>query len=131
MDQMNATELVALVSAQRSAMLHDSSTSNTAASTETPTLKKAELVELLCDRAGLNAQEAKEMVAVTGTTCVSFNWGNPTRRRDINYAKNRSVRDAIRKPAKQFPSRRAGSFSPFPSALLTTSKKAASDLHET
>jgi integration host factor subunit alpha len=59
---MEATELEALVSAQRSAMLPDSPTSNTAASTETPTLKKAELIDLLCDRAALNAQEAREMV---------------------------------------------------------------------
>jgi integration host factor subunit alpha len=64
MDQMEATELEALVSAQRSAVLRDSPTSNTPASTETPTLKKAELVDLLCERAGLNAQEAREMVTV-------------------------------------------------------------------
>ncbi|MFL9910332.1 integration host factor subunit alpha [Paraburkholderia sp. RL17-337-BIB-A] len=62
MDQMEATELEALVSAQRSAMLSDSPTSNIAASTETPTPKKAELIDLLCDRAALNAQEAREMV---------------------------------------------------------------------
>jgi integration host factor subunit alpha len=62
LNDADATELEALVSAQRSAMLRDGHASHTAASTEPPTLKKAELVALLCDRAGLNAREAREMV---------------------------------------------------------------------
>jgi integration host factor subunit alpha len=43
-------------------MKHDIPTSNAAAPTDAPKLTKAELAQLLCDRAGLNGREAKEMV---------------------------------------------------------------------
>jgi integration host factor subunit alpha len=60
---MNAIEFEALLSAQqRRAMMRDTPPSNAEAPTGTPTLRKAELIEMLCDRAGLNRQEAKEMV---------------------------------------------------------------------
>jgi integration host factor subunit alpha len=60
---MNATEFEALLSAQHSAILRDIPASNAAAPTEPPTLRKAELIELLCDLGGLNARDAKEMIA--------------------------------------------------------------------
>ncbi|CAB3724395.1 Integration host factor subunit alpha [Paraburkholderia phenoliruptrix] len=60
---MKAAKFEALVSAQRSLMIRDIPASNTSVPTETPTLTKTELIELLCDRAGLNAREAREMVA--------------------------------------------------------------------
>jgi integration host factor subunit alpha len=60
---MNAIEFEALLSAQqRRAMMRDTPPSNAEAPTGTPTLRKAELIEMLCDRAGLHRQEAKEMV---------------------------------------------------------------------
>jgi integration host factor subunit alpha len=62
---MDAIEFEALLSAQqRRAMMRDSPPSNAGAPTGTPTLRKAELIEMLCDRAGLDRQEAKEMVEV-------------------------------------------------------------------
>src|SRR5260370_2643218 len=63
MDPMDAIEFEALLSAQqRRAMMRDTPPSNAEAPTGTPTLRKAELIEMLCDRAGLNRQEAKEIV---------------------------------------------------------------------
>jgi integration host factor subunit alpha len=63
MDAMDAIEFEALLSAQqRRAMMRDTPPSNAEAPTGTPTLRKAELIEMLCDRAGLGRQEAKEMV---------------------------------------------------------------------
>lgn len=62
MDRMNLTELEALVLAQRSAMLRASPTPNAAAPAGSPTLRKADLVRMLCDRVGLNGREAREMV---------------------------------------------------------------------
>jgi integration host factor subunit alpha len=60
---MDAIEFEALLSAQqRRAMMHDTPPSNAEAPTGTPTLRKAELIEMLCDRAGLDRQEAKEML---------------------------------------------------------------------
>jgi hypothetical protein len=56
---MTAREFEDLLAAQRSAMVRDIPTSNFTASTEMPTLTKAELAEMLL---GLNKQEAKEMV---------------------------------------------------------------------
>ena len=47
------------LAAQRRAMVRDIPTSD---ATETPTLTRAELAEMLCDRVGLNKQESKEMV---------------------------------------------------------------------
>ena len=43
-------------------MIRDIPTSPAAVSTETPTLTKAELAELLFDNVGLNKREAKDMV---------------------------------------------------------------------
>jgi len=43
-------------------MVRDIPTSDATAATETPTLTRAELAEMLCDRVGLNKQESKEMV---------------------------------------------------------------------
>jgi len=62
MNQMNSSDFEALLSAQRSAMIRDIPTSNGAASSETPTLTKAELAEMLFDHVGLNKREAKDMV---------------------------------------------------------------------
>ena len=59
---MNSSDFEALLSAQRSAMIRDIPTSNGAASSETPTLTKAELAEMLFDHVGLNKREAKDMV---------------------------------------------------------------------
>jgi integration host factor subunit alpha len=59
MDQMTASEFEDLLAAQRRAMVRDIPTSD---ATETPTLTRAELAEMLCDRVGLNKQESKEMV---------------------------------------------------------------------
>jgi integration host factor subunit alpha len=43
-------------------MMRDTPTSTAEATTETSMLRMAELIEMLCDRAGLNRHEAKEMV---------------------------------------------------------------------
>lgn len=59
MDQMTASEFEDLLAVQRRAMVRDIPTSD---ATETPTLTRAELAEMLCDRVGLNKQESKEMV---------------------------------------------------------------------
>ena len=56
---MTASEFEDLLAAQRRAMVRDIPTSD---ATETPTLTRAELAEMLCDRVGLNKQESKEMV---------------------------------------------------------------------
>jgi integration host factor subunit alpha len=42
--------------------MRDTPPSNAEAPTGTPTLRKAELIEMLCDLAGLDRQEAKETV---------------------------------------------------------------------
>lgn len=57
MNEMNSSDFEALLAAQRSAMNRD-----IPASTDTPTLTKAELAELLFDNVGLNKREAKDMV---------------------------------------------------------------------
>jgi integration host factor subunit alpha len=62
MNQMNSSDFEALLSAQRSAMTRDTATSNGGASSDTPTLTKAELAEMLFDHVGLNKREAKDMV---------------------------------------------------------------------
>jgi len=62
MDPMTPREFEDLLAAQRRAMVRDIPTSDATASTETPTLTRAELAEMLCDRVGLNKQESKEMV---------------------------------------------------------------------
>jgi integration host factor subunit alpha len=62
MNQMNSSDFEALLSAQRSAMTRDTTTSNGGASGDTPTLTKAELAEMLFDHVGLNKREAKDMV---------------------------------------------------------------------
>jgi integration host factor subunit alpha len=62
MNQMNSSDFEALLSAQRSAMIRDISSSNGEAVVETPTLTKAELAEMLFDHVGLNKREAKDMV---------------------------------------------------------------------
>ncbi|AYY97086.1 integration host factor subunit alpha [Burkholderia multivorans] len=59
MNDMTSSEFEALLTAQRSAMNRDAAAS---ASTEAPTLTKAELAELLFDSVGLNKREAKDMV---------------------------------------------------------------------
>ncbi|KND55308.1 Integration host factor alpha subunit [Candidatus Paraburkholderia kirkii] len=59
---MNSSDFEALLSAQRSAMTRDTTTSNGGASGDTPTLTKAELAEMLFDHVGLNKREAKDMV---------------------------------------------------------------------
>jgi integration host factor subunit alpha len=48
--------------AQRRAMMRNTPTPTAEAPTETSMLRMAELIEMLCDRAGLNRLEAKEMV---------------------------------------------------------------------
>lgn len=110
---MNLTELEARFSAQRSAMLRDSPTPNAAAPAGSPTFRKADLVGMLCDRVGLNGREAREMVEAffevmsgalgNGETVKLSGFGC------FQLREKRSVRDAILKPAKQFPSGRAGS----------------------
>src|SRR6201993_3485592 len=62
MNEMNSSDFEALLTAQRSAMIRDIPTSPASASTETPTLTKAELAELLFDNVGLKKREAKDMV---------------------------------------------------------------------
>ncbi|MFL6637886.1 MAG: integration host factor subunit alpha [Paraburkholderia graminis] len=62
MNEMNSSDFEALLTAQRSAMIREIPTSPAAVSTETPTLTKAELAELLFDNVGLNKREAKDMV---------------------------------------------------------------------
>lgn len=62
MNQMNSSDFEALLSAQRSAMNRDTAISNGGASSDTPTLTKAELAEMLFDHVGLNKREAKDMV---------------------------------------------------------------------
>jgi integration host factor subunit alpha len=62
MNQMNSSDFEALLSAQRSAMTRETTTSNGGASNDTPTLTKAELAEMLFDHVGLNKREAKDMV---------------------------------------------------------------------
>ncbi|HEX7647854.1 MAG TPA: integration host factor subunit alpha, partial [Noviherbaspirillum sp.] len=52
----------ALLAAQRSHMTRDLPASTSSAATDTPTLTKAELAELLFDNVGLNKREAKDMV---------------------------------------------------------------------
>lgn len=62
---MNSSEFEALLAAQRSAMTDDSDNAingTGAANSDTPTLTKAELAELLFDHVGLNKREAKDMV---------------------------------------------------------------------
>ncbi|CCD39805.1 Integration host factor alpha subunit [Candidatus Paraburkholderia kirkii UZHbot1] len=59
---MNSSDFEALLSAQRSAMTRDTTTSNVGASGDAPTLTKAELAEMLFDHVGLNKREAKDMV---------------------------------------------------------------------
>lgn len=59
---MNSSEFEALLSAQRSAMNRDNPAYSNPVSSETPTLTKAELAELLFDQVGLNKREAKDMV---------------------------------------------------------------------
>jgi integration host factor subunit alpha len=62
MNEMNSSDFEALLTAQRSAMIRDTPTLSACASTEAPTLTKAELAELLFDNVGLNKREAKDMV---------------------------------------------------------------------
>jgi integration host factor subunit alpha len=62
---MNSSEFEALLAAQRTAMTEDNDNGingNGSAQTDTPTLTKAELAELLFDHVGLNKREAKDMV---------------------------------------------------------------------
>lgn len=59
---MNSSEFEALVTAQRSNALRDSQYSAPAVSTDTPTLTKADLADMLFDLVGLNKREAKDMV---------------------------------------------------------------------
>ena len=61
MNEMNSSEFEALVSLQRDSQLRDSQM-QTSTVTDTPTLTKAELAELLFDHVGLNKREAKDMV---------------------------------------------------------------------
>jgi integration host factor subunit alpha len=62
MNEMNSSDFEALLTAQRSAMIREIPTSPAVVSSETPTLTKAELAELLFDNVGLNKREAKDMV---------------------------------------------------------------------
>src|SRR5260370_15674873 len=55
MDPMTASEFEDVLAAQRRAMMRDIPTSD---ATETPTLTRAELAEMLCDRVGLNPEVA-------------------------------------------------------------------------
>lgn len=52
MNEMNSSDFEALLTAQRSAMIREIPTSPAVVSTETPTLTKAELAELLFDKIG-------------------------------------------------------------------------------
>ena len=61
MHEMNSSEFEALLSMQRSTQLRDHQMP-TSVLTDTPTLTKAELAELLFDHVGLNKREAKDMV---------------------------------------------------------------------
>jgi integration host factor subunit alpha len=60
MNEMNSSEFEALVSLQRET--HRDHQMQTSPVTDTPTLTKAELAELLFDHVGLNKREAKDMV---------------------------------------------------------------------
>ncbi|WP_233862948.1 integration host factor subunit alpha [Paraburkholderia adhaesiva] len=62
MNEMNSSDFEALLAAQRSHMTRDLPASTSSATTDTPTLTKAELAELLFDNVGLNKREAKDMV---------------------------------------------------------------------
>lgn len=62
MNEMNSSDFEALLSAQRGAMIREIPTPLASVSSETPTLTKAELAELLFDNVGLNKREAKDMV---------------------------------------------------------------------
>jgi integration host factor subunit alpha len=62
MNEMNSSDFEALLSAQRGAMIRETPTPPAGVSSETPTLTKAELAELLFDNVGLNKREAKDMV---------------------------------------------------------------------
>ncbi len=63
MNEMDSSEFQALVSAQRSTLARGEPANNGGqTSTDTPTLTKAELAELLFDHVGLNKREAKDMV---------------------------------------------------------------------
>jgi integration host factor subunit alpha len=62
MNEMNSSDFEALLAAQRSAMIRDLPASSSNSTTDTPTLTKAELAELLFDNVGLNKREAKDMV---------------------------------------------------------------------
>jgi integration host factor subunit alpha len=60
MNEMNSSEFEALVSMQRDAQRDQQMQASPV--TDTPTLTKAELAELLFDQVGLNKREAKDMV---------------------------------------------------------------------
>jgi integration host factor subunit alpha len=62
MNEMDSSEFEALVSAQRSTLAREAAGGASANVSETPTLTKAELAELLFDNVGLNKREAKDMV---------------------------------------------------------------------
>jgi len=62
MNEMDSSEFEALVSAQRSTLTREAVTVTNTNVSETPTLTKAELAELLFDNVGLNKREAKDMV---------------------------------------------------------------------
>ena len=62
MNEMDSSEFEALVSAQRSTLAREAASGASANVSETPTLTKAELAELLFDNVGLNKREAKDMV---------------------------------------------------------------------
>jgi integration host factor subunit alpha len=74
------------------------------------TLTKAELADLLFEKVGLNKREAKDMVEgffaeiraalENGDSVKLSGFGN------FQLRENRSVRGAIPRPAKKFPSRR-------------------------
>lgn len=60
MNEMDSREFEALVSAQRDTPA--AGVASACAATETPTLTKAELAEILFEHVGLNKREAKDMV---------------------------------------------------------------------
>lgn len=62
MNEMDSSEFEALVSAQRSTLAREPAANVGSGLSETPTLTKAELAELLFDNVGLNKREAKDMV---------------------------------------------------------------------
>ncbi len=62
MNEMNSSDFEALLAAQRSAMIREIPAASSNTTTDTPTLTKAELAELLFDNVGLNKREAKDMV---------------------------------------------------------------------